>query len=225
MKKLAALLLGFAVFAAQAGTLVLTPSISTTAVNLTTVGTTDWAEWAVSGTVAPTNTKSGGGAVIGLTNPDTIGSYSNDNRTISWTDGTPNASGSGTLGIFDNSGTSPFTITFPASTTPQRAFVYLAYFQVTASTFSCSLSDSSASPQSTAIFTNGAALGDGVAQIDYTANSSAQTLTCTWIATAGNSYNLQAAALTIPSASCTNGPVLSNGKALLSNGAALVACH
>lgn len=177
------------------GILILTPTISTAAVNLTTTGTTDWSEWAVSGTVAPTNTKLGAGGTITLTNADTIGSYSNDNRTISWTDGTPNISGSGTVGIFDNTGANPFIITFPASATPQRAFVYLAFFQLTASTFSCSLSDSSASPQSSTIFTNAGGLGDGVAQIDFAANSSGQSLICTWIGTAGNSYNIQAAAL------------------------------
>lgn len=176
------------------GSLTLTPTISAAAVNLTTVGTIDWAMWGASGSVTPSNTKLGGGGLITLTNPDTVGSYGNDNRTISWSDGTPNGTGTLTAGIFDNTGVNPFTITFPADPTSRRAFVYLAYFQVTASLLSASLSDSSASPQSTTIFTN-AALGDGVAQIDYAANSPGQSLICTWIASAGNTYNLQAAAL------------------------------
>jgi hypothetical protein len=229
MKKLASLLLlGVVSISAHAGTLVLTPTITTAAVNLTTVGTTDWAKYNVTQggpTIVPSNIKLTGGGLITMTNPDGVGEYSNDNRTISWTDGNNNTTGSETTGVFDNTGANPFTITVPASTTPQTLFVYLAYFDMQASTFSCSLSDSSASPQSTSIFIVNSVLGDGVARIDYAANSSGQTLTCTWIGTSGNSYNIQAIALQPFTASCSNTAILSNGKALVSSGGPIMSCH
>ena len=87
---------------AQAGTLTLTPSVSAATVNLTTVGTVDWASWNATNSLTPTNRKSGGGSTISVTDVNTQGSYSNDLRTITWSDGTPNGTGSETAGIYDS---------------------------------------------------------------------------------------------------------------------------
>ena len=64
---------------------------ATTAVNLTTEGTTDWVHWGD----ASLNRKAGVTAQLSTytkVGTGTVSTYSNDPRTLSWTDGTPTAS-------------------------------------------------------------------------------------------------------------------------------------
>jgi hypothetical protein len=167
--------------AGVSGTLTLTPSTGATSVNITSVGTANWAVWGAAASVTPSDTMSGGSGTITLANPDTINSYGSSPRTISWTNGTPTGSGSLTAGVYDGTvGGTNWTITMPADTTLRTAYVYVEMFNATTTAFACSLSDASASPQSYTGFTAGASTVDGTVQISYKAASSAQTLTCTW---------------------------------------------
>ena len=183
---------------ANAGTLVLTPSTSGVTVNLTAVGTLDWVEWSTN-SLTPLNHMSGGAGGISVTNIGTINSYSNDPRTITWFNGTPNANGSETSGIY-NAANVQFSFSVPTDTIARVAYFYLSLFQATTTSFACSLSDASASPQSYGGFTAGGTVVDVIVQVNYSANSASQTMTCTWNYSAGSgSVNVQAVAVTVPS--------------------------
>jgi hypothetical protein len=184
------------------GTLILTPTVSAATVPLTTQGTVDWASWNATNSLTPTNSKSGGGATISVTDVNAQGSYSNDPRTITWSDGTPNGTGSETAGIYDSTaGSGGYIFTLPASTTPMIAYLYLAMFNASSTTLIASLSDSSASTQTYNGFTAGASVVDVVMQINYSANSGSQTLSVTWeMVTGSGSVNVQAVATALGSA-------------------------
>lgn len=177
------------------GLLILSPSVSGATVNLTAVGSTDWAVWNANGVVSPSSTKSGGGSTISLSTADTIGSYTNDPRTITWSDGTPTGSGSETGGNFD-SATGGLTFSLPASTVVQRAYLYLGGFNATTTSLVASLSDGSAATQTYLGFTAGATSQDYVVAIDYQANSSGQTLSVVWkFLTGSGNVTFQAVAI------------------------------
>jgi hypothetical protein len=211
MKFRSGILLGFLALcapSAQAGTLTLTPSVSSATVNLTSVGAVDWASWNATTSLTPTNRKSGGGSTISVTDANAQGSYSNDARTITWSDGTPNGSGSETAGIYDSTTTGGgYAFVVTADTTARIAYFYLALFNATTTSFACSLSDSSASPQSYTGFTTGAVIEDGIVQVNYSANSTAQTLNCLWSFSVGSgSVNIQAVATALGSSGAMPGP-------------------
>ncbi len=177
------------------GLLVLIPSVNGATVNLTAVGSTDWAVWNANGVVAPSSTKSGGGSTIAVATADAVGSYTNDPRTITWSNGTPNGSGSETGGNFD-SATGGLTFTFPASTVAQTAYLYLGGFNATTTSLVASLSDGSAATQTYTGFTAGATSLDYVVAIQYQANSGSQTLSVVWkFLTGSGNVTWQAAAL------------------------------
>lgn len=177
------------------GLLILSPSVSGATVNLTAVGSTDWAVWNANGVVSPSSTKSGGGSTISLSTADTLGSYTNDPRTITWSNGTPTGSGSETGGNFD-SATGGLTFSLPASTVVQRAYLYLGGFNATTTSLVASLSDGSAATQTYLGFTAGATSQDYVVAIDYQANSSGQTLSVVWkFLTGSGNVTFQAVAI------------------------------
>lgn len=100
----------------------LTGSSTSTAgtVNLSPSTVTDWIKWESTSSVVR---KSGGASLIGnysVVGGATYAQYTNDPRTLTWTGGTPTASGSSTNGVFtsNSSGTGQgFQIVLPADTT------------------------------------------------------------------------------------------------------------
>lgn len=147
--------------------------------NLTTTGTTDWIQWnqsvverkSTGGSQISTYTVVGGGTPVNQTT-----AY----ITVSWSDGTPDASGSVTTGLLNarSANNQGFSFTCPASTTSHTCIGYLPY-HIGAATFVAHLSDSSA-----ADFTYHAPnTGGNVPEVftcSYKAASAAQTVTYTW---------------------------------------------
>lgn len=165
-----------------------THSESTTNASLTTNGTTDWIMFNSSTTP---DRKSGGGSVlssytkVGTAFTEVVGDTSHEtSRALTWTDGTPNASGSTNQGIFNartatNQG---FSFTCPADTSSHRCIGYMSSY-IGPSQVTVHLSDSSAADfVYTAPFTGGA--GAETFNCQYKAASGAQTVTFTWITTA-----------------------------------------
>jgi len=214
MKKLVAIAALFASLVAHAGQLTQTVTISGAAVNLTTIGLVDWSDWNGTSAFAPANDfKSGAGT---LPNPSLIGGtfqvYTNDARTINWTNGTNTGTSSNTAGIFNNGGTTGngLQLILPADTNIRTVKIYISAFSVaTAATISATLSDGSASPQTDNTTLTGAVATavDGVITLVYQANSAAQTLTLQWFinANVGN-VGLQAVALNSVTAPPVVGP-------------------
>lgn len=132
---------------------------------------------------APWTRKSGGGATItaGLygSTPE-LYSYNDSPRTLSWTGGTPNATGSGwPNGIYDGTndggGTTVgggYVITVPASTTARRIRIYWGTWACRV-TVEASLSDASAPPVSNSTTIDTPTGGNGVVEIEYEAGGAA----------------------------------------------------
>jgi hypothetical protein len=166
-------------------------------VNLTSLGTEDWAIWGyaddgTSTSLAPDVSMAGGSGISTLTYLDPnsqplrgMGQFG-INYQFSWNNGDPVASASGVWGgLQANSGAGPglgvgegFSFTVPASTDEQELNVFvdehLGVGQLTAT-----LSDNSAP----AYIDSSIPVGDnspGVYTIDYSAASPDQTLTVTW---------------------------------------------
>jgi len=164
-----------------------------TAVNLTTVGTTDWVHWGDSAlnrkaAVTPqlsTYTAVGGAPQI----------YGNDARSLSWTDGTPTASiASDTNGFYLGGSGAGFSFTAPADNTTRTLSVYVGGY-ASGGTLTAHLSDGSA-----ADFTDVTAFANGQYDRNYTltynAAAAGQTLTITWVMSAGGgNVTLNGAAL------------------------------
>ena len=163
-------------------------------------GFTDWALWnsaSANGTnKVPSQRKSGGGSLIGnLTcSVAQLESFTAALQAISWTGGTPTASGSNTNGEYNNLNSSGTTTngancswTFPVGTAGITARVYLGAFASNV-TISASLSDGSAGPASNTSMTNGRNDGAdssyGYLDITAAAGSAGQTLTVTATAAA-----------------------------------------
>src|SRR6202044_1207274 len=98
--------------------------------NLTALGNIDWASWGDggSGSITPSNRKSGGGSLIGASLVGSIVTFDNSTNTnegLYWTDGTPSASQLATNGIETSNGTGGYSLTFPASATPHTVYLFL----------------------------------------------------------------------------------------------------
>ncbi len=170
--------------------------------NLTTEGVTDWVNWGViSGgpgladrkrgvTAQISNYKEIGSMVVGITG--------NDARTLTWSDGAPNASGSNSTVVYvdSNSGHAGngFSFTVPADTT-LRTLVVHAGGQSSGGAFTATLSDGSAATyQDTTPNLSGRY--DRNYTITYSAASAGQSLTIQWVdATASGHVSLGGAAL------------------------------
>ena len=148
---------------------------SSATANLTTEGNSDWVHW-VGGSVIR---KSGGGSQINISGASG-NSYSNDPRALSWSDGTPTASGSDNSGIFNQV---QFVVTVPADTQRRDVIIYAGGFSSSAS-LTAQLSDGSR-PNfvDNTVFQSGS--WNRNYSINYRAASSGQTLTITWVITAG----------------------------------------
>jgi len=170
------------------------------------ITTTDWVHWTNTG--GTSQRKSGGGSLIsnytafnGLENQFT--GYA---RTISWTNGTPTASGSDQTGIYlaATGAGSGFTFTFPADSLVLRtAYVFIGGFLSTLN-FTAHLSDSSATDYTD----NGG--GDTGAnyvrnyKLTYQSASDSQTLTITYsLASGAGNVNIFGASLVVGVAGAT----------------------
>ena len=167
-------------------------------VNLTAIGSSDWAKW-------PNYVhKATGGAQISNYTffPNAFGStvqtYTNDARTLTWSDGTPTVSGSDQAGIYTTGYASAFAFTAPADTTRRTLYVYVAGTD-SGGRLTAQLSDNSAPAYVDAL--SGAGPYDAVYTLSYVAASAGQRLTVTWTQDAFNGrLALQGAALASASA-------------------------
>ena len=133
-------------------------------------------------------------------------SYSNDPRALSWTDGTPTASGSNHNGVYINSLHNGFSFTAPADTNLRTLTVHVGGW-LSGGTLTASVSDGSAAAYVDST-TPASGQYDRNYALTYNAASTGQTLTVTWVATSGGgNVTLNGAALssTGPSVSATAG--------------------
>ena len=163
------------------------------AVDLTASGTGDWAKWpnyihkASGGAQIPNFTKIGTGTVY---------SYNNDQRPISWSDGTPTAaatadvSGNYVAGIGNG-----FQISAPADTTMRTLYVYVGGWK-SGGTLVAHLSDNSAVDYVDSSFSSTTGQYKLVYTLTYRAASAGQRLVINWTQASGTgNVTLQGAAL------------------------------
>jgi fibronectin type 3 domain-containing protein len=186
-------------------------SSATTAVNLTTIGTSDWAHWG-SGSVPGFDHKASGNSQISaytIVGSGTVNSYSNDPRPLTWSDGTPTASSTNNLsGVYIAGIGSGFSITAPADLTQRTLTVYVGGWN-SGGTLLAQLSDSSA-----ASFTDTTSTATGqydrAYTLTYKAGSAGQKLTVTWTQASGTgNVTLNGAALSVPTAGSLSGSISS----------------
>jgi hypothetical protein len=172
-------------------------------VNLTTEGPADWVHWGD----ASLNRKAGVTAQISdyVATGGSQGKYNNDQRPLSWSDGTPTVSATNdTNGVYIFSPGQGFTFTAPADTATRTLVVHVGGWN-SAGKFTAHLSDGSAADfvDTTA---SSAVLYDRNYTLTYSAANANQKLTVTWLVQSGTgSVNLSGAALsgTAPPASIT----------------------
>lgn len=178
--------------APSGGSLTVTSEASEEAVDLTAVGTTDWARW------DGYDQKSSGGSKISnytLLGTGTVERYEDDPRQISWSDGMPTASGSNNNGIFIEGNGNGFSIEVPAGTTAQTLKLYVGGWKSSGKLIA-HLSDGSA-----ADFTETTEQAedsfDRVYTLSFKAASEGQKLNVKWLQSSSGEGNvtLQAAVL------------------------------
>ena len=149
--------------------------------NLTALGNIDWASWGDcgSGSITPSNRKSGGGSLIGISLVGGIITFDNTTNTnggLYWTDGTPTASQLATNGIETSNGTGGgYSLTFPASITPHTVYLFLGG-RNNFPTLTASLSDGSASNYTNNSLGASSAPFNVMFVLTYAADSSGQIL-------------------------------------------------
>jgi len=165
--------------------------------NLTKKGTTDWVNWGLSAATS-VDRKATVPQVISPYSALGTGAYTRTTgggTTLSWTDGTPDATatnaGGGTMVCGANNG---FQFTVPADTTTKTLYVYLAVQQAQGK-FSASLSDGSGSYTKTSLNNLKGSTAGGY-KLTYNASTGGQKLTVQWsVQSASGCVVLQAAAL------------------------------
>jgi hypothetical protein len=183
--------------AASSGSLQGSGTSATTAVNLTSEGSTDWVHWGET----PLNRKAGVTARLSTytqVGAGTVFAYNNDPRPVTWSDGTPAASSAGNAnnGIYISGPGQGFSFTAPADQTTRTLVVHIGGWN-SGGTLTAHLSDGSALD-----FTDTTASASGQYDRNYTltysASAAGKILTVTWQMTSGLSYGnvtLNAAAL------------------------------
>jgi hypothetical protein len=159
-------------------------------VNLATTGTSDWAKWP--GYIH----KAAGGAQIA--NFALIGAasytYSNDPRTLSWSGGTPTASGSDKAGVYAIGIGNGFQITAPAGTASRTLYVYVGGWS-SGGRLVAHLSDNSVPDYVNASY-SGAGQYDALYTLTYRTALEGQQLVVKWTQASGTgNITLQGAAL------------------------------
>jgi parallel beta-helix repeat protein len=182
--------------ASTAGGGVLTGSVSSAAnsVNLTLEGTTDWVHWSNGSLIR----KSGvtpqldNFSVLGS---GTAGSYSNDPRTVTWSDGSPASTGTDQGGVEIGPASTGFSVTAPAGPTSHTVVVHVGGW-ASSGTLTAHLSDGSApdfvdtTPQASGQF-------DRNYTLTYSAASAGATLTIEWQQNGGTTGNVTLGAVAL----------------------------
>ncbi len=177
---------------AVGGSLTGSVALNTNAVNLTSVGTSDWKHFynnvhKSSGTNSISNYTVIGGTASG---------YTDDVRNISWTDGTPTASSTNNkTGRYIAGINKGFSFTAPAGNGNNTLYVYVGGYNA-AGKLTASLSNGAATNyvNTTA---NISGSFDALYTINYNAGATGQTITISWIQTAGTgNVTIQAAGKT-----------------------------
>src|SRR5712664_3651531 len=164
---------------------------SSAMVNLTTTGTSDWVKW-------PNYIhKAAGGAqianyamigAVGATN------YSNDPRTVTWSDGTPSASGADQAGVYVGGIGNGFQITAPAGTASRTLYIYVGGWN-SGGRLVAHLSDNSVPDYIDATYSSSGQY-DAVYTLTYRTALEGQQLVVKWTqASGGGNVTLQGAAL------------------------------
>jgi hypothetical protein len=174
------------------GSLVGSGVASFAAVDLTATGTSDWAKWpnyihkASGGSQIPNVTQ------IGTVTPQT---YNNDTRPISWSDGTPTATGTNDIsGVYIGGIGNGFRIAAPADTATRTLYVYVAGW-ASGGKLTAHLSDGSAVDYVDTSFSS-TGFYRPVYTLTYRAASAGQQLVVQWTQTSGTgNIKLQAAAM------------------------------
>ena len=178
------------------GTLTGSVTNASTTANLTTEGNVDWVHWGESSV----NRKAGVTAQISgysVLGSGQLNTYNNDPRGLSWTDGTPTATATADKnGIYVPGLQSGFSFTAPADTSSRSLTVHVGGYN-SGGTLTASLSDGSSTEY---IATTSSANGqyDENYTLTYSAASAGQTLTVSWVMTAGTgNVTLNGAALSL----------------------------
>ena len=165
--------------------------VSGATVNLTSVGTLDWAKWPNYVHKATGGAQISTYAVVGTSGAQ---SYTNDPRTVSWSDGVPTASGSDSAGISTAGIGNGFNITTPADTTTRTLNVYVGGTS-SSGKLVAHLSDGSA-PDYIDSAISGTSQYDAVYTLTYRAASAGQQLVVSWTQASGSgNVTLQGVAL------------------------------
>ena len=176
---------------------------SSTSVNLSSEGTSDWIHWGAGGV----DRKADGGAQISdvtLVGGGSALTYADDPRLLSWTGGTPTANSSNDPSGFYTLGTGRgFTFTVPADTTQRRLIVHVGGWH-SGGTLTAHLSDASAVDYTDTSTTLNIQY-DRNYTLTYRAAGPGQTLRVTWTMVSGDSnVNISAVALSgVPTAAIT----------------------
>jgi hypothetical protein len=178
------------------GSLIGSGTSATTTGNLTSGGTSDWVHWGdtvLNRKIGVTPAQISNYSVVGS---GPVTSYTNDPRALSWSDGTPTASGSNKDGVYINSLQNGFSFTVPADTSTRTLTVYVGGW-LSGGTFTAHLSDFSASDYTDST-TPASGQYDRNYTLTYQAGAAGKTLTVTWVATSGGgNVTLSGAALSI----------------------------
>jgi hypothetical protein len=166
----------------------LTGSVNTSmaGANLTAEGPADWIHWGD----ASLNRRAGGGSQIStytVVGGGSAGAYNEDDRPLSWTNGTPTASSSNNRnGVYVEGVGRGFTFTAPADATQRTLIVHVGGWN-SGGTLTVQLSDGSA-----ADYIDTTPLDSEVYSRNYTltyrASAPGQTLRVTWTMTSGPSW-------------------------------------
>jgi hypothetical protein len=152
-------------------------------VNLSTEGTVDFAHWGLN-SASDFNSKSG--ATVEISNftkigTATVGRYTNNPVSYSWTGGTPAASATNTTtGVYIEGLNNGFQFTVPADTNQRTLKVYVGVFD-TRGELTATLSDNSAAQYVDSSLVTDWAQGNAVYTLTYRAASAGRTLTVRWI--------------------------------------------
>jgi len=177
---------------------------SASTVNLTTLGTGDWAHWGQSSAAAFDHKSSGGSQISNVSVTGTAGQFTDSIIGTTWTDGTPTASATASKNGSYTAGTgNGFSFTAPADTTSRTLMVYVGGYK-SGGKLVAHLSDGSASDYTDTSMSGAGTGTDGSHYyasyaVTYKAASAGQTVKVTWSmnsdAGSGN-VTLQAATLT-----------------------------
>jgi uncharacterized protein YjdB len=166
-------------------------AINTNAVNLTTIGSSDWKHFR-------SNVRKSSGS-NSISNPTVVGgsaiNYTDDARAMSWTGGTPTATGTNVItGKYNEGIGNGFSFTAPAGNGVNTLYVYVGGWN-SSGTLTARLSNSAAADyvHTTSSYANEY---DAVYTISYNAAQTGQTITVSWKQASGaGNVTIQAAAL------------------------------